>query len=962
MTPENSKSRTVQRTRVPPPGFRTSLRARLRLSALIGIAILGAWLAYTVNAVLNLYGVTLTIQRTTDLRERVQDSLAGLGEAQEALDRYVVSGQGYDLSRHNSGRTTLHMALGAISRRVLTEGSRGLVQRAEVAEEIYAKTADSALKAFRVEDPAGARAMRDSSVTPTAEKLRDVLVELQAVFTRTESLAEERLKNSRDAAATSLVLLAVLILAGILWHLSDLNRRVLIPCGAAAKALEDLAADRTPPRLFDQSDDEIGELGRNFNKAAKLHAERSRALAERDIQASVNAVLAAAATVNDLAGFGSKVLPEILRVSGASSGVLYLPSPDGGFLPAASLGGGEAESAVGREEARRAAEERRTLFISVEPATPTINVYDGRILPRESLTIPLVYFDHVVGVLALGAAQAFTAPARNALSAIAPSLAVAVANASANERVAEQSRRLAEQNELLEEQRSRITRTAHELQRASELKDRFLASVSHELRTPMTVILGFTGALLRGGQGQLTPPQKESLERVQRNARMLLRLINDVLDISRIEAGKMEIAPQRVEVATVLRQVEADFTDAAARKGLKLTASVAPGLSPVTTDPARLTQILANLVGNSLKFTDTGSIDIVAEPRGDERWALVVSDTGIGIPEEEQEAVFEEFRQGEPEEHRGRGGTGLGLAISRKLAHALGGTISLESSRGKGSRFTILLPREWNEEHARPRADPIALVAPRPGQKSVLIVDDDEGVRELLAFELKPHGVRIFQASDGKEGLRVAVEEKPDAILLDVLMPNVDGWQVLRTLKENPETRDIPVVIVSVVENRAFGVSLGAFDHLVKPVDRTALLLTLSRAGALATRGPILVVDDDPDVRTLLEHELVSAGYRVRAAAGGSEALEMLRREKPSAMLLDLSMPPPDGFEVLYRIRQDPGLADLPVIVVTARELSRSEQEALERSTSRILRKGSDATLLVDQILRTIEAESAGVA
>jgi CheY-like chemotaxis protein len=222
--------------------------------------------------------------------------------------------------------------------------------------------------------------------------------------------------------------------------------------------------------------------------------------------------------------------------------------------------------------------------------------------------------------------------------------------------------------------------------------------------------------------------------------------------------------------------------------------------------------------------------------------------------------------------------------------------------------------------------------------------------------------VRIFQASDGKEGLRVAVEEKPDAILLDVLMPNVDGWQVLRTLKENPETRDIPVVIVSVVENRAFGVSLGAFDHLVKPVDRTALLLTLSRAGALATRGPILVVDDDPDVRTLLEHELVSAGYRVRAAAGGSEALEMLRREKPSAMLLDLSMPPPDGFEVLYRIRQDPGLADLPVIVVTARELSRSEQEALERSTSRILRKGSDATLLVDQILRTIEAESAGVA
>ena len=940
------------------------MRARLRLSAFIGIAILGAWLAYTVNTVLALYNVTLTIQRTTDLRERVQDAQSGLAEAQEALERYLAAGQGYDLSRHNSGRTTLHMALGAMSRRVLTESSRGLIQRAEAAEEIYAGAADAALKAFAPDQPAAARALRDSSVTPTAEKLRDVLVELQALFTRTESLAEERLKNSRDAAATALVVLAVLILAGLLWHLADLNRRVLLPCGAAARARADLAADRTPPKLFDQSEDEIGELGRNFNRAAALQAERARALAELDIQASVNAVLAAAATVNDLAGFGSKVLPEILRVSGASSGVLYLPNPDGGFAPAASLGGGEAESAVGREEARRAAEERRTLFVSVEPATPTINLYDGRILPRESLTIPLVYFDHVVGVLSLGAAQSFTTPARNALSAIAPSLAVAVANASANERVSEQSRRLAEQNELLEEQRSRISRTARELQRASELKDRFLASVSHELRTPMTVILGFTGALLRGGQGQLTPPQKESLERVQRNAKMLLRLINDVLDISRIEAGKMEVSPQKIEVASLLRQVEADFSEAASRKGLKLETRVAPGLDSITSDPARVTQILSNLVGNALKFTDSGSITVVAEPRENEQWALLVTDTGIGIPEDEQDAVFEEFRQGEPEEHRGRGGTGLGLAISRKLVHALGGTISLESARGKGSKFTIVLPREWKEQPAPPPAETesASLAPARGGQKSILVVDDDEGVRELLSFELKPHGVRILQASDGEEGVRVAEEEKPDAILLDVLMPRVDGWQVLRTLKENPETRDIPVVILSVVENRAFGVSLGAFDHLVKPVDRTALLLTLARAGALATRGPILVVDDDPDVRKLLEHELVSAGYRVRSAAGGSEALEMLRGERPAAMLLDLAMPAPDGFEVLYRVRQDPALADLPVIVITARELSRAEQAALERSTSRVLRKGSDHSLLVQQILRTIEGQSAGAA
>jgi signal transduction histidine kinase/CheY-like chemotaxis protein len=944
----------------PTPGFRNSLRTRLRISAFVGIAILGAWLAYTANAVRSLYDVTLTIQRTTDLRERVQDAQGGLSDAEEALDRYTSSGQGYDLSRHNAGRTALHMALGAISRRALTESVRGLIQRAEAAEQIYDRAADAAIAAYQPGQPAAAKAQRDNVVAPTAEKLRDVLVELQGRFLRTEALADERLKESRDAAATAIVVLAALILAGLLWLLTDVNRRILVPCAAASKALEDLAENRTPPRLFDQTEDEIGELGRNFNRAAALHAERSRALAERDIQASVNAVLSAAATVNDLAGFGTRVLQEIIQVSGAACAVLYLPESDGQFTPAIALGGAEADSPIGREEARRAGRERRPIFLSVDPQTPTVNLYDGRILPRESVNIPLVYFDHVVGVLSLGATQAFTAPARNALSAIAPSLAVALANASANERVAEQSRRLAEQNELLEEQRSRIARTAQELQRASALKDRFLASVSHELRTPMTVILGFTGALLRGGQGELNAQQKESLERVQRNARMLLGLINDVLDISKIEAGKMEITRQRVDVAALLTQVRNDFSQIANRKGLKLTTESAAGPEPVTSDPDRLTQIFANLVGNALKFTDKGSILVRAEPRPEDRWALIVADTGIGIPEEEQETIFEEFRQGEPEEHRGRGGTGLGLAIVRKLVLALGGTISVESARGKGTRFTVLLPRDLpSEPLLQVSLEPHVLPAARDSQKTVLIVDDDEGVRELLAFELKPHGLKILQASDGKKGLEMARAEKPDAILLDVLMPNLDGWQALRALKESPDTRSIPVVIVSVVENRALAISLGAVEHLVKPVDRPALLLALSRAGVLATKGHILVVDDDPDVRSLLGQELVAAGYRVRTAAGGAQALELLRGERPSAVLLDLMMPPPDGFEVLYHLRQDPDLRELPVIIITARELTASDEAILARSALRVIRKGPDSAQLIEEVLRTIAQDGA---
>jgi signal transduction histidine kinase/DNA-binding response OmpR family regulator len=940
---------------------RSSLKTRLKVSAFVGLGIIAAWLYYTVNQVLTLYDVTRDIQRTTDLRERVSDAKTALAEAEDSLDRYTQTGQGYDLSRHHNGRTTLRASLGAIRRRILSESSRGSLEQAEAAEEIYSKAADRAIALWVPGSPSAAREQRDNVVEPAAAALRDVLLELDNRFGRSEAIAEGRLAGARDSATAALVILAGLILAGLLWLLADVDRRILSPAVSAAGALSDLASDRQPPRLFEASGDEIGELGRQFNRAAAAYEDRGRALQERDIQASVNAVLAAAATVNDLKGFGSKVLETVLDVSGAASAVLYLPDPDGAFAPAEAVGGSPgSEDGVGREEARRSALEKKAIFLSVGPRTPTVNVFDGRILPRESVHIPLIYFDHVVGVLALGSSHPFTANARNVISAIAPSLAVAVANAAANERVAEQTRRLAEQNELLEDQRSRIARTNQELQRASALKDRFLASVSHELRTPMTVILGFTGALLKGGQGNLNAQQRESLERVQRNAKLLLGLINDVLDISKIEAGKAEIDRQTVFLASLARQIETDYAEPARNKGLALRAEVAQGLESVTSDPARVLQIVANLVGNALKFTERGSITVRFEPRDKDRWAIVVSDTGIGIPEEEQAAIFDEFRQGEAIEHRGRGGTGLGLAIVKKIARILGGTVSVESAAGQGSRFTVVLPRELPEEPPAPAAvtEPEAWPVPATQRgRTVLLVDDDEGVRRLFAYELAPLGIRILEAPDGRSALEIAVAERPDAILLDVLMPGLDGWETLRVLKERPETRNIPVVILSVVDNRAFGLSLGAFDYLVKPVEISTLLDSLSRAGVLASRGHLLVVDDDADVRQLLTQELVSAGYRVQSAAGGSEALEAMAQERPSAVLLDLMMKPPDGFEVLCRMREDPALREIPVVIVTAKELTEKDQEILSRSTQRVIRKAADPSRLVAEVLRAVEEE-----
>lgn len=943
---------------VPPAGTaRSSLKTRLKVSAFIGLAIIAAWLYYTVNAVLGLYEVTRDIQRTTDLRERVGDARTALEEAEDSLDRYTQSGQGYDLSRHHVGRTALKTALGAIRRRVLTESSRGTLEHAEAAEESYSKAADRAIARWAPGSPSASREERDNVVLPAASGMRDVLLELDSRFARSESISEGKLQGERDSAAAALVILAGLILAGFLWLLTDVDRRILTPAVAAARALGDLAADRDPPRLFQGSNDEVGELGKQFNLAADRYAERGRALGERDIQASVNAVLAAAAAVNDLRGFGSKVLETVREISGAASVVLYLPEPGGTFAPAEAVGWTSgADDAVGRGEAKRAALEKRPSFVSIGPQTPTINVFDGRILPRESAHIPLIYFDHVVGVLALGSSEPFSASARNVIASIAPSLAVALANAAANERVAEQTRRLAEQNELLEEQRSRITRTNLELQRASALKDRFLASVSHELRTPMTVILGFTGALLRGGQGNLNAQQRESLERVQRNAKLLLGLINDVLDISKIEAGKVEVHEQSISLASLARQIEADYGEPARSRGLVFSTEVAPGLDTVRSDPGRVMQIVANLVGNALKFTEQGSISVRFEPRERAKWAIIVSDTGIGIPDEEQTAIFDEFRQGEAVEHRGRGGTGLGLAIVRKLAGVLGGTVSVESETGKGSRFTVVLPRELPEKAARPEPEAWPVPPARP-DRSVLVVDDDEGVRRLIAYELASLGVQVLEAADGSSALEIAVAESPGAILLDVLMPGMDGWATLHGLKQRPETRNIPVIMLSVVENRAFGLSLGAFDYLVKPLDVSNIVESLSRAGVLASHGHLLVVDDDADVRQLLSQELVAAGYRVMAVEGGAEALAAMEQEKPTAVVLDLMMKPPDGFEVLCRMREDPGLKDVPVVVVTAKELTDDDYESLRGSARKVIRKGSDPSRLVAEVLRAVNEE-----
>ncbi|HYK42208.1 MAG TPA: HAMP domain-containing protein, partial [Thermoanaerobaculia bacterium] len=359
---------------------RSPLRTRMRIYAAVGLAIVSAWLYYTINAVFGLYSTTLAIQRNTELRQQVQDAQNGLSNAEDGLGRYMAGGQGYDLARHHAGRTALRAALGAIHASVRTESTRGQLERTEAEEALYARAADEAIAQWKPEEPAPARERLDDTVRPAVDKLREHLGELGLGFARSQAFAEERLKDNRDTASAALGIMAVLLLVGILWLVSDVGRRIITPAAAAAHAIEELTAGRVPPRLAEHASDEIGGLGRSVNRASELFAERGRALEDLDIQASVNAILTVAATVNDLSGFGSATMERILEVTGASSGILYLPEPSGGFVPAVTLGGDEGDAEVGRREAARAAQARKPLFVSVGAGTPTINVLDGRIL------------------------------------------------------------------------------------------------------------------------------------------------------------------------------------------------------------------------------------------------------------------------------------------------------------------------------------------------------------------------------------------------------------------------------------------------------------------------------------------------------------------------------------------------------------------------------------------------------
>lgn len=475
------------------------------------------------------------------------------------------------------------------------------------------------------------------------------------------------------------------------------------------------------------------------------------------------------------------------------------------------------------------------------------------------------------------------------------------------------------------------------LEDMNRLKSEFLSNMSHELRTPMNGLIGYTSLLLDGTYGTLADEQRHVLRRVEKNAEDLLVLINSILDLSKIQAGMMAVTLEEFNLATVAEDAIFTVEPLFKAKGLTLEL-VASGAARVRADRTKVKQVFINLLGNAQKFTEAGGVTVRLSS-GKGFGVFSVTDTGIGMKAEDIPLIFDEFRQLDGSSTRSQGGTGLGLTIVKRLVDLMNGTIEVVSEPAKGTTITVRLPAAVEREAEPVLPLPKAPISETPG-RTVLVIDDDAEVIRIAEGSLRGSGYRMEAASTGPEGLALAKLLKPCAITLDIMMPHVDGWSVLRALKQDPETRNIPVMILSIVENRALAFSLGADGYMVKPFKRPELLEQL---GALSSGGTrrVLVVDDDREMAEALCGALRREGFESQICSDGQQALDVLPHFKPDLVYLNLVLPRVSGLAVMGWIRKQESLKATRVVMAISQDLTDEEVKELERLAQAVIRKGS---------------------
>ncbi len=536
---------------------------------------------------------------------------------------------------------------------------------------------------------------------------------------------------------------------------------------------------------------------------------------------------------------------------------------------------------------------------------------------RAEAAIPLRVGSRVIGVIDIQAKEedAFNEDEISVLQTLSDQVAVAIDNARSFE--------LSQQAVM-------------EMREADRLKSQFLANMSHELRTPLNSIIGFSRVILKGIDGPVTDLMQQDLTAIYNSGQHLLGLINDILDSAKIEAGKMELAFDEVNIADLVHSVLSTMSGLIKDKPIEMRQIIDPVLPTVRADAIRVRQVMINLLSNAAKFTEEGAITVSVAPiraeDGRRQIRVSVTDTGPGISEKDQEKLFQAFSQVDASPTRKSGGTGLGLSICKQLINMHGGDIWVESAEGAGSTFHFTLPPYHKENESD-----------QEGSKVIMTIDDDPQVIGLYERYLHPQGYQVAPLTDPKRAVEFAQRVKPFAITLDIMMPGVDGWTVLDALKSNAETRNIPVIICSIVEDVERGFSLGASDYLVKPILEEELVNSLDRLNSDGSIREVLVVDDNPNDLRLIGKMLTDDGrYKPILAEGGLNGWAVISSETPPhAVILDLFMPEMDGFQILEQMQSDRKLRDIPAIVISGMDVTPEQKNRLKEFGQRLLTKGS---------------------
>lgn len=753
-----------------------------------------------------------------------------------------------------------------------------------------------------------------------------------------------------------LLILSAIVVSILVFFISSSISKPIIELNVNSKKI---AQGDYATRNTINSRNEIGELGNSINEMVDKITSKST------IQEGVSLLSKQMIGHKTQQKYVSAILNQLITKTGACMGAFYvLDEIESEYQHFDSVGAHknmmQAFSADFPEgEFGKAISSKKIEYLKELPENTKFQYKTsvGEITPKELITIPIINNDMVVALISLAHLNQFSTETLEIIKLSQNGLNSSYANLLAsekteilantllisNQKLEAQTEELQEQSEALQSQADEMQMQNQELEtqrrqveEANQLKSEFLSNMSHELRTPLNSINALSQVLRIQTKDKLSAEENEYLEVVERNGKRLLSLINDILDLSKIEAGKMEMFPATFSLSNLVGQVVENIAPLANQKNINLVYQEPKTPIQIDTDESRLQQVLSNIIGNAVKFTEKGSVDVSIHLE-ENHVQIKVKDTGIGISEIDLPHIFNEFKQADGSTSRSYEGTGLGLAIAKKLTEALFGTIAVESNKEKGSVFTITLPLEWEGMLSENTLNHLPFEKNNHHKKTILVVDDDIKIVQQISHSLEENGYDTIGTTSAKEALKLAVKLKPFAITLDLMMPEMDGFEVLQNLKENPETAKIPVIIISVSDDKQTSFALGAVGYISKPVNRKDLIREIKKLNPRPKQ--LLIVDDNPIDRNHLHSILQKENIEDIQAENGEQCLAILENNNPDILILDLMMPGMDGFEVLNEIRKNEKTRDLPVIVVTAKDLTIKDKAQLSGKVSAVLNK-----------------------